>query len=79
MKDHAQFSTPEIQTLIERLEVIMVSIKSQTTDDRDAIQEKFPTLSRHRINEIVTAPLGSDEMVEQAKQLIQTLIGKTYE
>lgn len=78
MKEHAQFSLTEIHSAIEQLETIIVSIKRQTTDNREAIQETFPTLSRSRVDKLLTEPLDSNEMIEQTKQLIQFLIGKTY-
>ena len=79
MKNTAQFSSQEIDDIIARLEALMIHIKRQSIDDRQAIQDAFPTLSRPIIDQHLTNnPLMPDEMIQQIKTLIQYLIGKMH-
>lgn len=78
MKQQAHFSSSEIEATIAQLEAIMVHIKRQTTDQPEALRQAFPTLSHSRMDQLLSEPLTADKIVAQTKELIQSLIAKTY-
>lgn len=79
MKNTTQFSSEEVNDIIDQLEGLMVNIQRQSTDDHEAIQEAFPTLDRSAVDRhLAEGPATSDDMIRQTKQLVQYLIGKIH-
>ena len=58
----------------------MVNTQRPTVDEQKALQKLFPTLSHARMDELLSEePLTPDAMVQRTKDVIQFLIGKTYQ
>ena len=80
LKNSIPFSPQEIDSIVEQLETIMVDTQRTTVDEREALQAFFPTLSRARMDDLLSEePLTPDVIVQRTKELIQFLIGKTYQ